>query len=57
MTRNDTKGSHTPPAESRRAIEDYQHPEITDYGTLEELTLSGNAPLSDSFGGAAGGGS
>jgi hypothetical protein len=35
----------------------YERPEIIDYGTLSELTLSGSAPLSDAFGGAAGGGS
>jgi hypothetical protein len=37
--------------------EGYQRPELTEFGTLRELTLSGSAPLSDSFGGAAGGGS
>lgn len=35
--------------------EPYEPPTITDYGSLTELTLSGTAPLSDSFGGAAGG--
>lgn len=35
----------------------YEAPAIVDYGTLRELTLSGTAPLSDMFGGAAGGGS
>jgi hypothetical protein len=37
--------------------EPYERPELTEFGTLQELTLSGSAPLSDSFGGAAGGGS
>jgi hypothetical protein len=35
----------------------YERPELTEFGTLQDLTLSGSAPLSDSFGGAAGGGS
>jgi hypothetical protein len=35
--------------------EKYEAPEIVDYGTLAELTLSGSAPLTDSFMGAAGG--
>lgn len=35
--------------------ESYESPEIVDYGTLAELTLSGSAPLTDSFMGAAGG--
>jgi hypothetical protein len=35
----------------------YEHPEVTDHGSLRELTLSGHAALSDMFGGAAGGGS
>jgi hypothetical protein len=35
----------------------YEQPELVEYGSLQELTLSGSAPLSDSFGGAAGGGS
>jgi hypothetical protein len=35
----------------------YEPPVLSEYGSLTELTLSGSAPLSDSFGGAAGGGS
>jgi hypothetical protein len=38
-------------------LDTYEYPEITDYGVLAELTLSGSSPLSDSFGGSAGGGS
>lgn len=33
----------------------YEVPEVIDYGTLSELTLSGMAPLTDSFMGSAGG--
>jgi hypothetical protein len=35
----------------------FEEPEVIDFGELRELTLSGSSPLSDSFGGAAGGGS
>jgi hypothetical protein len=35
----------------------YERPEVVDYGSLQELTLSGSMPLSDTFGGSAGGGS
>lgn len=45
----------TPAASAER--EPYASPEVTDFGALRELTLSGSSPLSDSFGGAAGGGS
>lgn len=32
--------------------EKYEPPEVSDFGQLVELTLSGNAPLSDAFGNA-----
>jgi hypothetical protein len=35
----------------------FEEPQVIDFGELRELTLSGSSPLSDSFGGAAGGGS
>lgn len=49
-----TERNLTTAAEPREV---YECPEITDLGTLNELTLSGTAPLSDTFGGASGGGS
>lgn len=36
--------------------EQYEPPELIDYGSLAELTLSGTAPLSEGFGGGGGGG-
>jgi hypothetical protein len=33
----------------------YEVPEVIDYGTLQELTLSGSMPLTDSFNGSSGG--
>jgi hypothetical protein len=35
-------------------VEEYQRPEIIDYGTLSELTLSGLGPQTDSLLGGAG---
>ncbi len=45
--------------ESLEQAEPYEVPAVTDYGTLQALTLgSGSAPLSDNFGASgAGGGS
>jgi hypothetical protein len=55
MTHDD---STTEPSSVREAgSERYERPLIVEYGSLEQLTQSGSAPLSDSFGGAAGGGS
>ena len=54
MIRDDLQAD--PVNEPREATEPYEHPEIVDFGSLKELTLSGSAPLSDSFGGASGGG-
>jgi hypothetical protein len=45
------------PAESDDPRDGYESPVIVDLGTLVDLTLSGSSPLSDMWGGAAGGGS
>lgn len=43
--------------ETEVANDTYEAPEITDFGSLEDLTRSGSSPLSDQWGGTAGGGS
>ena len=51
--------NHTKWIESTEAApepEPYEPPEIIDLGGLRELTLSGHHWMSDSLGGAAGGG-
>ncbi len=44
-------------ANELESAETYERPQVVDFGSLQELTLSGAATLSDSFGGATGGGS
>jgi hypothetical protein len=57
MINDETKtGVRDETADAPRS-ETYEHPEVKDYGSLKELTLSGTSPLSDSWGGASGGGS
>ena len=56
MNMNDRARTAVSTRSSERA-RDYEPPEVIDYGSLGELTLSGTAPLSDAFGGAASGGS
>ena len=49
---HDNETGAAPPNPQQEPDEQYERPEITDYGTLSELTLSGLAPLSDSLMGA-----
>lgn len=48
-----SRRSDLPP--QAHVAEPYDRPEIIDYGTLTELTQSGTAPLTDSFGASSGG--
>lgn len=56
--RNMTAAPHrTPDTGADRLADGYERPEITDFGSLRELTLSGVSVSSDMFGGSSGGGS
>ena len=57
MLRDDAPKSRNQPLDVVPENDSYEHPQVTDHGSLRELTLSGHAALSDMFGGAAGGGS
>lgn len=51
----DRRSTSDQPSSDQPSSDRYEVPEIVDYGTLSELTLSGQAPLTDSFMGSAGG--
>jgi hypothetical protein len=46
---HDNETGVAPDEAQQEPVEEYERPEIIDYGTLSELTLSGIAPLSDSL--------
>ena len=49
---HDNEKAAAPSEAHEEPIEEYERPEIVDYGTLSELTLSGLGPQTDSLLGA-----
>lgn len=57
MMNSDTHTDSRSAGEPVTPLRAYEPPTVADLGSLDELTLSGNGPLSDGFGSSSSGGS